>query len=120
MASQFLADLHHEGGQRPGAGTAPAVTRVEPPAHAYDGTRCLVFFEPLEGAKGYDLWVSPYPDGRGALQLGKGWTAPGQLLAGLNAGADLYLFVVATFANGAATKPSPPFKINLRDMFPFK
>jgi len=56
-------------------------------------TRCLVDFAPVAGAKGYDVWASPYADGRGALRLGKGWTGPGQLLTGLRARVDFYLFV---------------------------
>jgi hypothetical protein len=103
-----------------GVGTAPVITKIMPPEREYDGTRCHVVFDPIKGAKTYEVWVSPYPDGRGALQLGKGWTAPGQLLTGLNANTDLYLFVVATNQDGTTSPPSPPFKINLKNMFPFR
>jgi hypothetical protein len=102
-----------------GTGSPAAITKVEAPEHEYDGTRCLVHFAPVAGATGYDVWASPYPDGRGALRLGMGWTAPGQLLTGLPAHTDIYLFVVAT-VNGKTTPPSAGFKVNLADMFPMK
>ena len=56
-----------------GVGPATKVLKVSDPAHEYDGTRCHVHFEPVADAKGYDMWVSTYPDGRGAMQLGAGW-----------------------------------------------
>jgi hypothetical protein len=103
-----------------GAGNATVITGVKPPDRQYDGTRCHVSFTPVENAKHYDIWASPYPDGRGALQLGKEWKESGQLLTGLSANTDLYLFVVATTQDGKTTPPSPAFKINLKDMFPWK
>jgi hypothetical protein len=68
----------------------------------------------------YDVWVSPYADGRGAVQLGKGWTEPGKLLTGLRASTDFYLFVVAVTKDGKHSKPAPGYKIHLKDMFPMK
>jgi hypothetical protein len=66
------------------------------------------------------VWVSTYADGRGAIQLAKDWTAPGQLLTGLSPNTDLYLFVVVKDAAGKASKPGKAFKVNLKDMFPQK
>jgi hypothetical protein len=106
--------------QAKGATPGPAITRVAPPEREYDGRRCLVHFEPVAGAALYDVWVSPCADGRGAVLLGPKWTAPGQLLTGLSPNIDLYLFVVATDRAGKASKPSKPFKVNLKDMFPMK
>ncbi len=103
-----------------GVGEAPVITSVEPPEQQYDGTRCHVHFEPVAGAKHYDLWVSPYADGRGALHLGRAWTEPGRILTGLNANTDLYIFLTATFDDGTMTPPSPAFHINLVNMFPFR
>jgi hypothetical protein len=104
------------------AGTAagPEVTKVNPPEREYDGRRCHVHFAPAAGAKAYDVWVSTYADGRGAVLLGKDWAAPGQLLTGLSPNVDLYLFVVAKDAAGKASRPGKPFKVNLKDMFPMK
>jgi hypothetical protein len=96
----------------------PEVTKVTPPEREYDGRRCHVHFAPSAGAKTYDVWVSPYADGRGAVLLGKDWTAPGQLLTGLTPNIDLYLFVVAKDQAGKSSRPGKEFKVNLKDMFP--
>jgi hypothetical protein len=103
-----------------GTGDGPTITKIEPPAREYDGRRCLVHFAPAAKGAKYDIWVSPYADGRGAVQLGVGWAGPGQLLTGLSANVDLYLFVVAVDAAGRRSRPGPGFKINLRDMFPMR
>ena len=76
------------------------------------------YFAPVTGAKTYDVWVSTYADGRGAVLLGKDWTAPGQLLTALSPNTDLYLFVVAREAAEKASRPGKHFKVNLKDMFP--
>jgi hypothetical protein len=103
-----------------GTTAGPEVTKVTPPEREYDGRRCHVHFAPAAGAKTYDVWVTTYADGRGAILLGKDWPAPGQLLTGLSPNIDLYLFVVARDAAGKASKPGKPFKVNLQDMFPQK
>jgi hypothetical protein len=96
----------------------PEVTKVTPPEREYDGRRCHVHFAAAAGAKTYDVWVSTYPDGRGAILLGKDWTSPGQLLTGLSPNVDLYLFVVAKDSAGKSSRPGKGFKVNLKDMFP--
>jgi hypothetical protein len=101
-----------------GTTAGPEVTRVNPPEREYDGRRCHAHFTAVKGAKTYDVWVSPYADGRGAILLGKDWTAPGQLLTGLSPNIDLYLFVVAKDPRGKSSRPGKGFKINLKDMFP--
>src|SRR5262249_27717488 len=53
-----------------GTTAGPEVTKVNPPEREYDGRRCHVYFAPAAGAKTYDVWVSPYVDGRGAILLG--------------------------------------------------
>jgi hypothetical protein len=103
-----------------GVGEPVTVTRVEPPAHGYDGTRCLVFFDKVPTAASYNVWVSPYADGSGALELGKGWKEPGQLLTGLRPEVDFYVFVVYADKDGNVSKPSKPLKIRLKDMFGHK
>lgn len=103
-----------------GTGNPTVVTRVVPPKSEYNGTQCHVFFDPIKGAKIYDVWVSVFADGRGAVPLGQGWTEPGSLLTKLRANTNLYLFVVYTDAEGKTSKPSPSFKVNLKDMFPMK
>lgn len=96
----------------------PAITKVVPPEREYDGRRCHVHLEPAAGAKTYDVWVSTYADGRGAVLLGKDWAATGQLLTGLSPNVDLYLFVVSKDAAGKSSRPGKAFKVNLKDMFP--
>ena len=103
-----------------GVGEPTTVTRAEPPAHEYDGTRCVVFFEKAPSAASYDIWVSPYADGSGALKLGTGWKEPGQLLTGLRPEVDFYIFVVYADKDGKQSKPSQPLKIRLKDLFGMK
>jgi hypothetical protein len=100
-----------------GKTAGPEVTKINPPERKYDGRRCHVHFAPIAGTKTYDVWVSTYADGRGAILLSKDWSAPGQLLTGLSPNIDLYLFVVAKEAAGKASRPGKGFKVNLKDMF---
>lgn len=103
-------------------GAAPPIEieRITLPPQMADGTRCSVHFPIVEGAKTYDVWASPYEDGRGALQLGKAWTEPGKEIRGLRPNRDFYLFLTHTDAEGAVSKPSKPFKIHLEDFFGMK
>jgi hypothetical protein len=103
-----------------GVGAPTKVLNVTDPAHQYDGTRCHVHFDTVAGAKGYNVWVSPYPDGRGALQLGAGWTESGKLIEGLRPEIEFYVFVVYTDKDGKLSKPSEPLKIALKDRFGYK
>ncbi len=103
-------------------GTEPPIQieRITLPPQEADGTRCYVHFPKVEKAKQYDVWVSPYQDGRGALQLGKAWKEPGQLIRGLRPNQDFYLFATYTDTDGKVSKPSAPLKINLEDFFAMK
>jgi hypothetical protein len=103
-----------------GKEVAKPVTRIEPPGHEYDGTRCLVYFDKSPSAVSYDIWVSPYADGKGAVKLASGWKEPGQLLTGLRPGIEFYAFVVYTDKDGKQSKPSKPFPFVLKDLFPMK
>ncbi len=103
-----------------GVGAPTTVKRVTDPQHQYDGTRCHVEFEPVAGATGYDVWVSPYADGKGAMQLGKGWKESGQMITGLRPGREFYVFVVYTDKDGKASKPSEPLAFTLTDRFGYK
>lgn len=103
-----------------GVARAPAITRVEPPAHEYDGTRCLVFFDKTPEAVTYEIWVSPYADGKGAMKLASGWKEPGQLITGLRPEIGFYAFVVYRGKDDKPSKPFKPFRFMLKDMFPMK
>jgi hypothetical protein len=96
------------------------IERITLPPQEADGTKCYVHFPKLEKAKQYDVWVSPYQDGQGAMQLGKAWKEPGQLIRGLRPNQDFYLFATYTDNDGKVSKPSAPFKINLEDFFAMK
>ena len=106
--------------EKTGAGAPTTVTKITLPAQEADGTRCYVHFDPVVEAASYDVWVSPYPDGSGALKLGGGWKEPGQLITGLRQDTDFYIFVVYTDKEGKPAKPSKPFKIHLEDVFGMK
>lgn len=103
-----------------GVGSAVTIERITLPSQEADGTQCHVHFPRVEGAKQYDVWVAPYPDGRGALQLGKAWKEPGLLIRGLRPYQDFFIFATYTDAAGRMSKPSAPYKINLVDFFGMK
>ncbi|HEV7405378.1 MAG TPA: hypothetical protein VGO11_20715, partial [Chthoniobacteraceae bacterium] len=96
------------------------IQKITLPQQEADGTRCFVHFDPVEGARTYDIWVSTEENGQGALRLGKDWKAPGLQIAGLRPNRDFYLFAVYTDAAGKPSKPSPAFKIHLQDFFAMK
>jgi hypothetical protein len=79
-----------------------------------------VFFEKAPSAKTYSVWVSPYSDGTGALQLGRDWKEPGGLVTGLRPSVDFYAFVSFTDNDGHTSKPSKSFKFRLKDDFGMK
>jgi hypothetical protein len=106
--------------EKTGVGAPTSILGVTDPPHQYDGTRCIVNFQPVPGAKSYDLWVSPYSDGRGAMQLGTGWTESGKLIEGLRADVEFYAFVVYTDKDGKPSKPSAPLAFKLKDRFGYK
>ena len=91
--------------------------KVEDPEQMPDGTRCHVFFEEYENVKGYDIWASAYPDGRGAIKIASGITKSGSLIQGLKPDSDFYLFVVYTDKDGKQSHPSKPLKIRLKNKF---
>jgi hypothetical protein len=104
------------------AGTNPAtkVTKVADPTYQYDGTRGHVHFDVVAGATAYDVWVSPYQDGRGAVKLGSAWTESGKLLEGLVPDTKFYVFVTYTGADGKPSKPSAPLEFVLKNQFVYK
>ena len=96
------------------------ITGIRVDDHIADGTRCYIDFKPVEKIKSYDVWVSRYPDGRGAIKLGKNWNAPGKMIWGLKPNSDFYAFIVYRNPDKQISKPSKPFKIHLKDMFGMK
>lgn len=103
-----------------GVGEPTVVTNITLPSHQYDGTRCHVHFEPIEGATSYDVWVSPYENGHGALKLGEKWKEPGNMIYELRPDTDFYVFVTYVDKDGKLSKPSKSLKIRLKDIFAMK
>ncbi len=103
-----------------GVGAPTKVLKVADPQHQYDGTRCHVHFDLVPGAKSYNVWVSPYADGRGAMQLGTGWTESGKMIEGLRPDIQFHVFVVYTDKDDKPSKPSAPLAFTLKDRFGYK
>jgi hypothetical protein len=61
--------------------------------------------------------VSPYPDGRGAIKIVSNIVKSGCLIQGLKPDTDFYLFITYVDNDGKQSKPSQPFKINLKNKF---
>jgi len=100
--------------------TPTKITHITTPEHHADGTRCHVHFDVAADAVTYDVWASPYKDGRGAIKLGKKWKESGQMIRGLRPDTKFYLFAVFTDKDGNTSKPSSAFEIELKDMFGMK
>lgn len=101
------------------ATAAPPATKIErffAPEQFNDGTRTHVAIVPVAGAKEYQVWVSAYEDGRGAMPLAKGpLTEP--LVNRLRPNVPLHFFVTYTAQDGTTSKPSPVATITLKDEF---
>ena len=100
------------------ANELPATTlqEVTPPDWGYDGTRCHVHFDPVEGAAQYQVWVAAHEDGRGAVQTGS-MAKPGGLVGGLRPALKLYLWVTYADEEKKQSKPSNVLEIQLVDAF---
>ncbi len=99
---------------------------VRDPDWGYDGTRCHVQFEEVEGAAAYQVWVAAHEDGRGAAQMAE-MQESGGLVQRLAPGLELYLWVTYTTEQGEGeqkeslqSKPSNVLKIQLVDSFGMK
>jgi len=102
------------------------IEKVTMPDWGYDGTRCHVHFNEIDGATEYQVWVGAYPDGRGAVKIGS-MKKSGGLVNNLRPAMKLYLWV--TYVTTAADKktgqtppessgrPSNAFEIELVDAF---
>lgn len=93
------------------------ITKIQPPEHEYDGTRCLVYFNEKEGAKNYFIWVGAYPDGRGAVNLTPSGIKNGGMVYGLRPGITFYFWIVYQDAADKMSKPSKAFPTILYDTF---
>lgn len=100
-----------------GVAAAVEITDIVVPLHESDGTKCNVQFTTVTNAVSYELWASPYPDGRGAVKLSSQIKASGALARGFTPDTDFYLFVIYTDSGKKSSKPSKAFHINLKDTF---
>lgn len=99
-----------------GIGPATRIERFFAPEQFNDGTRTHVAIAPVAGAKEYQVWVSAYEDGRGAMPMLKTpLTEP--LVNRLRPGMPLYFFVTYTDADGKSSKPSAVATVTLKDEF---
>ena len=100
-----------------GAGSALEITNIVVPLHESDGTQCYVEFTTVPAASVYEIWASPYPDGRGAVKVASQVKASGVLVRGFLPDTDFYLFVIYVDGAKKASKPSKAYHINLKDTF---
>nr|HRJ71638.1 hypothetical protein [Terrimicrobiaceae bacterium] len=106
-----IADLETRGAE-----PRPVLLGFREPAQAADGRSMHVDFEAMPGAT-YRLYVSRYPDGRGADLIAPR-IRPGDLVRGLRPGMEMHLFLVASLPNRQGdTKPSLPFRLVTEDKF---
>ncbi|MBI2191942.1 MAG: hypothetical protein HYU36_08160 [Planctomycetes bacterium] len=102
-----------------GVGAATEILKAYRPEREYDGTRIHLSLRPVEGVKEYQVWVSAYEDGRGAVaHLKTKETEP--LVTGLKPNVPLYFFVTYTDAQDKPSKPSAVRRTVLKDEFPMK
>ena len=90
--------------------------RVTDPDWGYDGTRCHVHFDEVDGATQYQVWVSARKDGRGAVRMAR-MSESGQLLRGLRPATPFCLWVTYTDAGKKQSKPTNCLAIELVDAF---
>ncbi len=102
---------------RDGIGEAPVITAFEEPHHWADGRRMIIRFDQQPDRR-YNLYLSLYPDGRGAELISHpvNGVADNQLVVGLKPDTPLYLFLTTTTDN-QESKPSPPYQLITRDNF---
>jgi hypothetical protein len=75
----------------------------------------LIHFE-AKPERTYNLYLSIYPDGRGADLLKAGVKADEQVM-GFRPGIDMYLFLTELDAKKNESKPSKPYKLVTQDNF---
>lgn len=98
-----------------GTGTAPAIREFKEPTHFNDGRRMVIQFDEAADLK-YNLYLSIYPDGRGADLL-KAGVKNGDTVTGFKPETPLYLFLSAVTADKRESKPSKAFPLTTHDNF---
>lgn len=98
-----------------GVGDAPTIKGFEEPGHWNDGRQMVLRVDAKPDVK-YCLYLSRYPDGRGAEKIGAAYTDKSNV-TGLRPGITMYLFMTATGADGKESKPSAGYKLVTEDKF---
>jgi hypothetical protein len=94
---------------------APVLREFVEPPQFNDGRRMHIRFEAAPNMK-YNLYLSLYPDGRGA-ELLKADVKDNELVIGLVPDKPLYLFLTSVETQKGESKPSDAFKLVTRDNF---
>lgn len=103
-----------------GVGAATSITNISIPLHESDGTQCYVQFALVPEAAEYEIWASPYPDGRGAVKMAEKLKASNVRVRGFRPDTDFFLYIAYKDAKGKVSKPSKAYPINLKDTFAMK
>ena len=98
-----------------GVGTAPEIKAVEEPPHWNDGRRMHIRFDQNKELK-YNLYLSRYPDGRGA-ELLQANTEDNKVVRGFRPEVQLYLFLTSVSPDKIESKPSKAFPLITHDNF---
>jgi hypothetical protein len=98
-----------------GVGEAPAIREFSEPHQWRDGRQMVVRFEEAPGTR-YRLYLSRYPDGRGA-ELFADHVKDGQTVAGFRPEIPVHLFLTATGADQKESRPSKGFPLITHDHF---
>lgn len=101
--------------EKAGVGTPTTVLSVDDKLQWCDGTRCHVNFTPVDGALSYNVWISHYVDGRGAVKLGDRWSQSGMVIEGLHENTDYYVFVTYLDKDGKLSKPSKALQFKMKN-----
>jgi hypothetical protein len=109
-AENLLAKLTAEG-----AGPAPELREFTEPTHFNDGRRMVIRFDEQPGQL-YNLYLSIYPDGRGADLL-KAGVKSGDQVTGFKPETTMYLFLTSVGGDKKESKPSKPFQLITHDNF---
>lgn len=94
---------------------APELRDFTEPTHFNDGRRMTVHFDATPELK-YNLYLSIYPDGRGADLLKAGVKSE-EVVTGMKPEIPLYLFLSSVGADKKESKPSKPVKLITHDNF---
>jgi hypothetical protein len=109
-AENLIAKLNAEG-----TGPTTEIREFAEPTHFNDGRRMVVRFDEAPGLK-YNLYLSIYPDGRGA-DLIKAGVKNDEQVTGLKPETPMYLFLTAVGADKKESKPSKAYKLITHDNF---